>query len=145
MKDFYYNIKAFLRNLPLFLSLAWGWRKWDSQFTIDALVVLLKEHAKDQLADKHHLHHVQRYRQAMHCAGLLEQAYSDYHYPSVLYLRKKRKPTIADHRFTMHYDGNQEILDKMSKLAYDKETAIVKARKAYAWEFLGKHIERMWS
>lgn len=65
MKDLYYSIKAFLKNLPLFLWLAWDWRKWDSSFTIRIIVILLREHAKDQLKDQWHIHNVKRSRQAI--------------------------------------------------------------------------------
>jgi hypothetical protein len=145
MTDLYYNVKAFIRNLPLFLRLAWGWRRWDSQFTIDALVILLREHAKDQLADQFHVNKKKRHKQAMYCAGLIERAYGDYEYPAHTYLRTKMKYSVEGGRFTVKYLGNKELLDKMIKLAYDKQNDIVKARKAYAWDYLNKHIERMWS
>lgn len=145
MKNFYYDCKAFLRNLPLFLKMAWHWRKWDSQYTIDALVVLIREHAYDQLADKWHIHNVKRYRQAMIAAKLIEQAYGDYKHPSMKYINKKRKYCLESSRLTIEYSGNKEMLDKMHKLAYDKEEATIKARKAFAWDYLNKHVERMWS
>ena len=145
MPHIYYDLKQFFRNLPLFLKLAWGWRNWDSTHTIDVLVALIKEHAKDQLADKWHINHVKRYRKAMQMSGLLEQAYSPYRYPTLNYLRSKVKRTIEDGKLVIKCNGNEEILYKMLLTADNKTAEIIEARKAYAWEFLNKHIERMWS
>jgi hypothetical protein len=145
MPDIYYNIKALIRNLPLFLRLAWNWRKWDSHYTIDVLVVLIREHAKDQLADKHHLHHVKRYRTAMIAARLIEQAYGDYRHLSEKYIDSKREYCLENNKVIIKYSGDAEMLDKMIKVAYAKASEIKKERKAYAWAYLNKHIERMWS
>lgn len=145
MKNLYYNIKAFLRNLPLFIKLAWNWRKWDSSYSIDVLVVLIREHAYDQLSDKWHSNNIKRYRQSLTAAALLEQAYATYDHPSMKYLDIKRKYTLDNGRLIIKYSGNKEILDKMHKLAYDKEELTIKARKEFAWDYLNKHIERMWT
>lgn len=143
--DVYYGTKAFVKNLPLFLRLAWGWRKWDSHFSISIFVTLLEEHAKDQRADQWHTNSEKRYRQCMTAAKLLEQAYGEYHYPANKYLDKKRKMCCKNGCLTIVYSGNKEMLDKMSNIAYAKEESIKEARKAFAWQYINKHIERMWS
>lgn len=150
MKDFYYNLKAFLKNLPLFLRLAWSWRKWDAQHTVDVLVILVKEHAIDCKNDKWHANTEVRYRQAMRAAAQLERAYGYYKYPALNFLYKKypfvKTKTPEGYTCWKHdYKGKDALIEKMFKLAMDKESKIEEERKKEAWEYLGKVIERFWS
>lgn len=149
--NWYYNIKQFCRNLPLFLRLAWKWRGWDSHYSIMAFVELLKATAKSIKKYGHLANSEKRYRKCMMAAGLLDKAYNTEISKSLDYLYTKNKWYTerckdAPHLYEMKtdYKTPEHIYNAMWDIAHKRDEKEQAERKQYAWKFIHKHIEYWW-
>jgi hypothetical protein len=144
LQNYYYNIKGFKNNLKLFTRLAWSWRPWDSQYTIDVLIVLLKEHAHNLKTHSYHVGADKTYRRAMTASGLLDKAYRSDMDKSVSNLlgimyRKDRAFQRSE-----KYRQNKEFYSKLFDTARLRSDKVEKQRKADAWGYVNKYIESIW-
>lgn len=143
-RDWFYSIKAFLSNLPMFIKFAWGYRAWDYSYAIEILITLLettgkniKEHGWAKDKDK-------TARRAFTAAGLLRKAYMD-GVPSKThtYIYKK-----YGYSFSKNYKRPpkhiKNRIDKMLGIASKREMEVEQELKDQAWKYLSKYIEHMW-
>ena len=138
----WYDTKCFLQNLSLFLRLAWKWRAWDYQHTVETLCELLKQQAKYIEKSGTSVGSKRVARRAYTAAGLLDRAYSGDVDTSLLYLldimyteRLNTSSKYLDNR--EFYNRLYETVNKRCK---EEETRA----KREAWEYLNKYIEHFW-
>lgn len=153
IRHFYYDCKQFVRNLPLFIKQAWRWRRYDSCYSLNVFVELLKAHAHDQLADPWHLNADKRYRQCMRAAGQLEQAYDEnikdksylalIHNNPINFIPYKDDTELVE--LTHSYKTTEEYYIQMSKIIQERLNKQEKERKQAAWAYINKHIEEWWT
>jgi hypothetical protein len=137
--DFRYNVYQFCKNVPLFLRLAWGWRKWDSVHTLDVFCQLLDEHAKDLEQDDCHINAHKYARRARTSAGLLRQAY-DLNYTKI---NERHSKLLMKHFTSRRLMSKLDVysLEKLSRSTQE----IAKGQKLVAWAYLNKYIEHFWT
>lgn len=141
---FYHSVKKFIKNLKLFLKFAWGWRAWDSIYTIEILIALLKENAK-ACKNGRHAQAEKVYRRAMTAAGYLERAYvKEYGDKTLKYLYTKNPLEFRNNRIEHDMKTEQHIFKAMRKLAMQREMVIQENDKKEAWEYLSKYIGYFW-
>ena len=149
LNTFYYNCKAFVRNLYIFIGLAWMWRPWDYHYTITALIVLLKKQAKCLKDNDNHLGSQKTARRCYTAAGLLDKAYNWEVDKSLIYLMNKNPwYTIkrkACYEMKTRYITDKKIYDGMYKVARERSNKAEAAAKKEAWEYLHKYIEHFWN
>lgn len=148
LSDYYYNVRGFKNNLRLFIRLAWGWRPWDSHYTITVLVELLKAQAPC-LKSGLHVRRDQVYRRCMAAAGKLDKAYSKDMDKTIVYLLQKNSwytEPISDGMFSMKtkYITDKRIYDGMYEAARKRSEKEEQEAKKEAWEYLNKYIEHFW-
>lgn len=148
LNTFYYNCKAFVRNLSLFIRLAWGWRPWDSHYTITVLVRLLKAQAPC-LKNGLNVRREEVYRRCMTAAGKLDKAYNRDIDKTVLYLMDKNPWYIVKYSPGMYQMKTQYVTDKriysgMYEVARKRSDKAEAEAKKEAWEYLHKYIEHFW-
>lgn len=149
VNTFYYNCKAFVRNLYTFIGLAWTWRPWDSHYTIDVLVKLLKKQAKCLKENDNHVGAQRTARRCYTAAGLLDKAYNRDVDKSLVYLMQKNKWYTKPLKNGMHemktnYVTDKKIYDGMYKVARKRSDKAEAEAKKEAWAYLHKYIEHLW-
>lgn len=146
----YYKCRAFVLNLYLFLGLAWHWRPWDSHYTIDVLVKLLKKQAKCLKENDNHVGAQRVSRRCYTAAGLLDKAYNRDIDKTVLYCIEKRKLEFRQldnsDLYTLEDTGtfDRRIIKGMEKIATAREKKSEAEAKKEAWAYLCKYVEHFW-
>lgn len=149
VNTWYYNCKAFVKNLWLFLKLAWMWRPWDYSYTVNALVQLLTRQAQS-LKHGYHTKSEETYRRCLTAAGKLDRAYNKDLDRTITYILRKNpmsfKPLEGETGYSMKIDYNisKRIYDGMYDAAHKRSEAAEKAQKEEAWKYLHKYIEHFW-
>lgn len=145
IRDFYRNIKAFVKNLPMFLKMAWTWRWWDSEYTIDVLVTLLQKQARG-LRNGYCVDSETTYRRCMTAAGKLDRAYNRDIDKVICYLLHKNPPACVARWVKKNElsDKQKEICNKMYKVAQKRDAKNEAKAKAEAWAYLAKYVEHFW-
>jgi hypothetical protein len=145
--SWYYNCSYFVQNLYTFIGLAWKWRPWDYEYTIDVLVILLKKQAvcirygitKDS---------EKVYRRCMTAAGKLDKAYSGELDRVLSYLMDKNDAYISRSRsgitLKTKYITDERIYKGMYKVASKRSTKTESHLKKDAWKYLSKYIHHFW-
>ena len=149
INTFYYNVKGFAKNLKTFLRFAWCWRPWDSQYTIDLLVELLKMQAKAMKNNDRHINTQKTVRRCYTAAGKLEKAYGRPMDRTLSYLVRKNpsdfRPVSGNtYMFVQSYTTNKRIYDGMYTAAETRARQEEAAAKTEAWQYLNKYIEHFW-
>lgn len=144
----YYNCKNFVRNLYLFIGLAWGWRPWDSHYTITVLIKLLKAQAPC-LKNGLNVRSEEVYRRCMTAAGKLDKAYNMDMDKTILYLLEKNRWYTEDtgnglYEMKTNYITDKRIYDGMYKVARKRSDKAEAQAKKEAWAYLHKYIEHFW-
>jgi hypothetical protein len=132
----------------MFLKMAWYWRSWDSEFTIEVLTTLLRTSAK-VLRKGCGVNSEKTYRRCMTAAGLLDKAYNDFKRDKTIsYLISKNKMYIEKvgifGRLKINYIADKRIYDGMYSAALKRSNKEEAALKKEAWAYLHKHIESFW-
>jgi hypothetical protein len=146
--SWYYNVKQFLRNLPLFIKLAWNWRSWDSQYTITVFYSLLRKNAQ---AINQGYNHRNRYRRCLTAAAKLERAYnfSEINDKGYRYLRETNPckfEKVGDYYTKLVYDYkiSEEYYKKRWNVVHKRVDREEKELKQDAWNYVHKYIETFW-
>lgn len=149
MPTWYYNCINFISNLRLFIPMAWQWRSWDSHYSIDVLIKLLKAHAAVLMDDSHHKNHIKTARRCYTAAGLLDKAYNKEMDKTIESLMKRnpwpRRRTRDGYIMTQEYETEKRIYDGMYKAAVKRSDAAEVRMKQEAWAYINKYIEYFWS
>lgn len=148
LSGYYYNFKAFIKNVCLFTRLAWMWRPWDSHYTILALTKLLEEQAKC-LRNGMALHREKYYRRCLTAAGKIDRAYNRPLDKTISYLLDKNPifpKELDDGMFTLetNYNTSKDLYDGIYSVAEKRADNAEKQAKKDAWDYLLKHIETFW-
>jgi len=149
LETYYYNVENFLRNLPLFIKMAWRWRSWDYIYTINSLCAMLEQSAKMTRKNSHHQGAEKTYRRQLTAAGLIRKAYDDKTDATISYLIKK------NHHFFKRISPNllelcqkevtcPRIYDGMYSVAQKRSSDAEQKRKDEAWFYLKKYLENFW-
>jgi hypothetical protein len=141
IRAFLYKLKVFFSNLPLFIKFAWGFRAWDSTYSMEIYVALLEEHGKNIRKYGHALSTEKTARKAFTMAGMLRKAYLE-NVPNKtsLYLYKKN-----GYRFMGDVPVTPErILEGMRKVSNDREEVTEARLKRDAMLYWYKYIEHVW-
>lgn len=147
--DWYYDVKHFVNNLPLFLKLAWRWRGWDYMYTLDVLCELLEAQGK-LLKDGHLVSSRKRYKRCHAASGYIKKAYNGETDRSLSYLMK-HNPCIFKNlgdtgygELKINYAMDKKMYEGLWKIANDREIRVHAELKRHAWEYLHKYIEHFW-
>jgi len=156
-KLLYWEIRAFLTNLPHFLKQAWYWRSWDSCYTIETFCQNLERMGRVIRDTDRHTTASKSGNRAIYAAHLLRQAYSgDMSKEAVQWWTKNHfeseeiKEGKHKGMFTMNivYKKNKYIEnyeEKVHEIIKKRDDRIEQERKDFAWRYIQKHIERWWS
>lgn len=146
LRDFYYDIKAFLSNLHIFIPLAWKWRTWDACYTLDVFVELLKVNARIVRDSDRIVGSEKIYRRGMTMAGKLDRAYNNDVPPRIIRLLHIMYSFEKDSMFKKsdQYLNNKKYYDKLYDLAREHGNKIEKENKKEAWEYVHRYIDYIW-
>ena len=149
LSTFYYSCKGFARNVLTFCKLAWVWRPWDSHYTIEALIVLLKKQAQHIKENDNHVGAQRTARRCYTAAGMLDKAYNRDIDKTIHYLLDKNPWNTGKAKSGMYtmettYVTDKKTYDCMYKIARERSDREEKAAKKEAWEYLHKYIEHFW-
>ncbi len=152
----YYDLKAFVRNLPHFIKQAWHWRGFDSHYTIEAFCQNLEKLGSELKRWNNHTGAERNARRCKFAAHLLRKAYAeDYLTSSTSYKKWSENNAIyweeiteGKHEglYTMKFKRkySEEYSTKMFKLMYKQEQELTKQRKIEAWAYIHKYVEFWW-
>ena len=155
-KCMYYEVRAFLQNLPWFVRQAWGWRSWDSHYNIILFARSLEESARNIKKYGNHVNSEKCSRKCMFAAALLKQAYgenlciSDKSYRNwharnpIKFLRIPDGEHKGLSEMTHDYTDTKEYSEKMWKVIHKRISKIEEDRKEFAWKFIHKNIQNWW-
>lgn len=142
--DLYYDVRNYLRNFILFNKLAWGWKCWESEYSVEVFRKLIIENGK-ACKEGHLKNGAKRYKKACIMAHKLKRAYSynctdDKGY---MYIATKYPCKITSNGF---YRGFEEgsIADKMRNIASKRVDGTEDKLKKEAWEYVSKCIGEIW-
>lgn len=146
----YYNVNNFIRNLKMFLPMAWNWRCWDSHYSIEAFCKMLEAQAKMIGENDSFVGSKKASRRCYAGAGYLRKAYNHDVDRTRMYLFLKnpfkfRKVPNSNMSEMIHDENtSKKIYDALMKLSSDRQDKEEKELKKHAWEYMHKHIESWW-
>lgn len=143
VKSGYYDVRAFLHNLPRFLRQAWRWRSWDYMYTIDAFTENLECVGKslDSKRRRSCLRAVKQLRLAYEAHVVEDKGYQ--YWVKQNPFRFVKLPNGMS-QLTHDYAKSKEYCDKMREVVVKRVEKAIEQRKTDAWAYLQKHIESYW-
>lgn len=142
--DVYYSVRNYLRNFMLFNKLAWGWKCWESEFSIEVFRKLIIENGK-ACRGGHLQHGNKRYLKAYVMAHKLKRAY-EYNCTddkAYMYIAHKYPHNINFGQFYRGFDKGS-IADKMRDISSKRVDETEARLKKEAWEYVHKYIGHLW-
>ncbi len=144
-RDWYYSLKAFFSNLPMFVRFAWRYRSWDYIYNVEVFVTLIENTGKTLRKHGNALNSEKYARRAFTAAGLLRKAYLEgYNDKTLLYLNRKNPYTLEGCSFKRTVKTEARIYEGMVKIAREREMRVEQEMKADAWVYIHKYLEYFW-
>ncbi len=143
--DWWWAVRNFINNIPLFLGLAWRYRRWDSHYSIVVFTRLLEENARC-CRRGHNVAAEKVYRRAMTAAGMLDRAYN-YGFTddkAYMYLARKYPWNFENRQISRPYESGS-LPDKLSTFALKRAEKTEKQMKLEAWMYVNKYSSHFWS
>lgn len=142
---YYYPIKAFLRNLPMFVRFAWYYRSWDYTYNLSILADLLEDTAKNLRKYGNAVDSEKSARRAFTAAGLIRKAYMEHNVnKTLIYLFKKCPVRIRNRTLDREQNIPEHIYEGMYNSARRREDKAEKELKEQTWAYIHKYIENFW-
>ena len=151
-KLYYYELRSFASNLPFFIKQAWTFRTWEaSYYNVELFAASLERTAQALKEDRWHKNSQKRYRECLGAAGMLRKAYSDWTWTDKSWWRQaKSNPTRfvpVDETERLHtleykYHVSEVYYRKMSDVIRKRVDKWEKQRKADAWAYINKNINK---
>ncbi len=142
--DFYHDLKNFFKNLRWLLPQAWKLRSWNFNHNIELFCRSLEETGKEQMKGTYHKHDYRNGVRAIFAAHKLRTAYeySDFDDKSYAYLSKQNPFDFINNRFHRDYKQSEGFFRSLHKVTSRRVRRDAQLRKADAWGYVHKYIER---
>lgn len=151
LRQLYYNVASFFRNIPFFLKMAWKFRSWDSTYNIELFAESLKLTANKIKKNNHTSDTKQVYRRTITMVGMLRKAYLENSVDKTqLYLMNKNGYKFTKHSSCGYYSMDREyvtdkrIYEGMYKASMEREKVAQAQKEKEVWAYIGKYIKYIW-